>query len=221
MEEDKPFDFMDCVNILKSTGKWASGLRDLRATIAEISDESLFHHTCQYFMGIHILEYSNDFAQWVGESLEERVLSERLSTIDPFELKDANSLRMELISVIDKHLERFPVPRDALPGDEFYFSETITIVFHAGIQARNLSEFLTAIRYIDPGSIYYHFYEARIRHGTDDFSAWFEDALKKKALADTIRAIDPFMHTTEGIRQHIIETVEKQVEEEIRGVVAL
>lgn len=221
MEEDKPFDFMDCVNILKSTGKWASGLRDLRATIAEISDESLFHHTCQYFMGIHILEYSNDFAQWVGESLEERVLSERLSTIDPFELKDANSLRMELISVIDKHLERFPVPRDALPGDEFYFSETITIVFHAGIQARNLSEFLTAIRYIDPGSIYYHFYEARIRHGTDDFSAWFEDALKKKALAETIRAIDPFMHTTEGIRQHIIETVEKQVEEEIRGVVAL
>ena len=221
MEEDKPFDFMDCVNILKSTGKWASGLRDLRATIAEISDESLFHHTCQYFMGIHILEYSNDFAQWVGESLEERVLSERLSTIDPFELKDANSLRMELTSVIDKHLERFPVPRDALSGDEFYFSETITIVFHAGIQARNLSEFLTAIRYIDPGSTYYHFYEARIRHGTDDFSTWFEDALKKRALAETIRAIDPFMHTTEGIRQHIIETVEKQVEEEIRGVVAL
>jgi len=219
MEEEKPFDFMDCVNILKSTGKWVSGLRDLRTVIAEISDESLFHHTCQYFMGIHILEYSNDFAQWVGESLEERGLSERLSTIDPFELKDAVSLRMELTRVIDKHLELFPTLRDTLPGDEFYFSETITIVFHTGIQARNLAEFLTAIRYIDPGSIYYHFYEARIRHDSDDFSTWFEDVLKKKALAETIRAIDPFMHTTEGIRQHIIETVEKQLEEEMEGVV--
>jgi hypothetical protein len=59
MEEDKPFDFMDCANILKSTGKWASGLRDLRAAIDEISDASLFHHTCQYFMGVHILEYTS------------------------------------------------------------------------------------------------------------------------------------------------------------------
>lgn len=218
MEEDKPFDFMDCVNILKSTGKWASGLRDLRAVIDEISDASLFHHTCQYFMGVHILEYSNDFAQWVGESLEERALSEHLSMIDPFELNDMGSLRKELTGIIDWYLEHFPEPRNALSGDEFYFIETITIIFRAGVRARNLAEFLTAIRFVDPGSIYYHFYEARMRRGTDDFSAWVEEALKKKDLAQTIRAIDPFMHTTEGIRQHIIETVEKQVTEDMEGV---
>lgn len=217
MEEDKPFDFIDCVNILKSTGKWVSGLRDLRTTIDEISDESLFHHTCQYFLGGHILEYANDFAQWVGESLEERALSEHLSTIDPFELKDMVSLRRELTGVIDRYLERFPEPRDALPGDEFYFTETITITFNVGIRARNLAEFLAAIRYVDPGSIYYHFYEARIRLGTDDFSTWFEDVLKKKDLAETIRAIDPFMHTTEGIRQHIVETVEKGIRQDMEG----
>ena len=218
MDEDKPFDFMDCVNILKSTGKWASGLRDLRTIIDEISDESLFYHTCQYFTRDHILEYANDFAQWIGESLEERVLSEHLSTIDPFELKDMISLRSELTGVIDRYLEHFPAPRDALPGDEFYFTETITIIFHVGLQARNLAEFLTAIRYIDPGSIYYHFYEARVRHGADDFSTWFEDILKKKDLAEAIRAIDPFMHTTEGIRQHIVEIVEKEIRQDMEGV---
>ena len=54
----------------------------------------------------------------------------------------------------------------------------------------------------------------------DDFSTWFEDALEKQDLAKTIRSIDPFMHTTEGIRQHIIETVEKQVKNDMEGVIA-
>ena len=217
MEEDKPFDFIDCVNIFKSTGKSAKGLRDLRVMIDKISEESLFHHTCQYFMEPRVLEYTNDFARWIGESLEERALSEQLSIIDPFELRDIPLLRAALTGIIDRYLQHFSEPRHALPGDEFYFLETITITFSAGIRARNLAEFLTAIRYIDSGCIYYHFYEARIRHGTDDFSTWFEDVLEKQDLAKTIRSIDPFMHTTEGIRQHIIETVEKQVKNDMEG----
>ena len=44
--------------------------------------------------------------------------------------------------------------------------------------------------------------------------------MKNKDLAETIRAIDPFMHATEGIRQHIIETVEKQVKKDMEGVIA-
>ena len=219
MEEEKPFDFIDCVNIFKSTGKSAKGLRDLRMMIDKISEESLFHHTCQYFMEPHVLEYTNDFARWIGEILEERALSEQLSTIDPFELRDIPLLRAALTGIIDRYIQHFSESRHAMPGDEFYFLETITITFSAGIRARNLAEFLTAIRYIDSGCIYYHFYEARIRHGTDDFSTWFEDALGKQDLAKTIRSIDPFMHTTEGIRQHIIETVEKQVRNDMEGVI--
>ena len=56
----------------------------------------------------HILEYTNDFAQWVGESLEERALSEHLSTVDPFELRDMSSLRRALTGIIDRYLELFP-----------------------------------------------------------------------------------------------------------------
>jgi uncharacterized protein YktB (UPF0637 family) len=40
---------------------------------------------------------------------------------------------------------------------------------------------------------------------------WTEDALKKKDFAMNIRGIDPFMHTIEEIRQHIIEAVEEEV----------
>jgi len=70
-----------------------------------------------------------------------------------------------------------------------------------------------AIKFVDPASIYYHFYDARIRlrAGTDDFSKWIQDSFGKTALAEQIRNIDPFMHTIEGIREHLVEFVEKAV----------
>lgn len=219
-EVKEPFEFKQCIIILKSMGKKAGGLRELRDIIATISNESIFHHTYQYFLKGRILEYSNDFAHWAGESLEERALSEQLSNIDPYAFKDINDLRNGLLNVIDDYLKQFPEPREAMPGDEFYFNETITLTFPVGIRVKNLAEFLIAIKYIDPSSIYYHFYEARVRlgGGMDDFSKWIEDALQKEELAGKIRAIDPFMHSIEGIREHIAKAVEEEVRNDMEVV---
>lgn len=209
------FEFKQCISILKSTGKKAGNLHALRDLIAQVSDDSIFHHTYQYFLKEHILEYTNDFAHWAGESLEERSLAEQLSNIDPYEYDNISDLRKELFSVIGNYIEKFPEPREAMPGDEFFFNETITLIFPIGIRIRNLAEFLMAIKFVDAGSIYYHFYEARMRvgGGIDDFSKWIEESLDKKGLAERIRAIDPFMHNTEDIRKHIAE----QTEKELRG----
>jgi Family of unknown function (DUF5752) len=219
-EITKDFEFKQCVSILKSTGKKAGSLRELREAIAAVSDESIFHHTYQYFLKGHILEYTNDFAHWAGESLEERALAERLSGIDPYDFGSIGELRDGLLRAIDEYLEKFPEPREALPGEEYYFNQTITLTFPVGIRAQNLAEFLIALKYIDAGSIYYHFYEARVRlrSGVDDFSAWIQDALLKKDLADRIRSIDPFMHSVEGIRGHIIEAVEERVKTDMEAV---
>lgn len=218
MEGIDPFEFKQCISLLKSTGKKAKNLRELRDAIAVVSDESIFHHTYQYFLKGHILEYTNDFAHWAGESLEERALSEHLSNIDPYAFKSIDELRQELLYVIDFYLENFPKPREAMIGDEFYFNETVTLTFLVGIRVKNLAEFLIAIKYIDSAAIYYHFYEARVRLGVDDFSRWFEDSLNKKELAEKLRSIDLFMHNIEGIRDHIIEAVEKDVR---RGMEAI
>ncbi|MGD0885019.1 MAG: DUF5752 family protein [Thermodesulfovibrionales bacterium] len=210
------FRFKQCVNILKSTGKKAKNLRELWNGIEAASSESVYHHTYQYFLKGHSLEYSNDFAQWAGESLEERVLAEHLSSIDPYEFADILDLRNKLLEVIDDYLETFPESKEVVPGNEFYFNETITMVFPVGIRARNLAEFLIAVRYLDAGSIYYHFYDARSRlGGKDDFSRWFEEVLAKKELAEKIRAMDPFMHTLDGIRQHIMEAVDEEVRKDM------
>ena len=129
-------------------------------------------------------------------------------------------MRKELLGVIDDYLKRFPEPREAMPGDEFFFNETVTLIFPIGIRARNLAEFLTAIKYVDSGSIYYHFYEARIRlgGGIDDFSRWIEDAFDKKELTEKIKAIDPFMHNTEEIREHIVEAIEEEVRKDMEVI---
>lgn len=212
-EIERPFEFRQCISIIRSTGKKAASLKELREVIATVSDDSVFHHTYQYFLKEHILEYTNDFAQWAGESLEERALAEQLSNIDPYDSETISDVRAALVAVIDSYLEIFPEPRDALPGDEFFFNETVTFVFPVGVWAKNLAEFLIALKFIDNGCIYYHFYEARKRvaGGVDDFSRWLEDTLLKKELAEKVGTIDPFMHTTEEIRAHISRMVLEEV----------
>lgn len=215
-----PFDFQQAISIRKSTGIKAKNLRELRNAIAVISEESIFHHTYQYFLKGHVLEYTNDFAQWAGESLEEGVLSEHLSNIDPYSFKSIEEVRDELLRVVDLYLENFPEPREVVAGSEFFFNESVALVFLEGVRARNLAEFLIALRYVDPGCIYFHFYEARSRIGAevDDFSMWFEEGLGRKELAQKVRAIDPFMHSMEGIRELILELVDQELKREMEVV---
>jgi hypothetical protein len=219
-ESLQSFDFRACLMVLKSTGKKASSLRELRARIAGVSEGCLFHHTYQYFVKGHILEYTNDFAHWAGESLEERALAEHLSNVDPFAYPIIEDLRVALLGAIDDYLLHSPEPRQAMEGEEFFFNETVTLVFPIGIRARNLAEFLSAIKYVDPAAIYYHFFEARIRlqegtEGKDDFSRWVEGVLGKEDLANRLRAIDPFMHSLEDIRGLIAQEVEEVVRQDM------
>ncbi len=216
-----PFEFKQCVSIVKSTGTHVKNLSEMRQAISKIGDESIFHHVHQYFLKGHMLEYTNDFSHWAGESLEERALAERLASIDPYTFKSISDLRKELIREIDAFLEMFPKPHDAMEGNEFYFNETVSFVFPVGVRTKTLAEFLVAIEYIDPGSIYYHFYDSRVRLGEgsiDDFSRWIEHSLGKKKLAEHIRDIDPFMHNIESIRSHIKELIGKHVRADMEGV---
>ncbi len=212
------FEFRACIIIEKATGQRAGTITQLRRLIAEISPQSLAHHFFHYFLRGRLLEYANAFAQWAGESLQERALAEHLSNIDAFAFATIEDLRKELLRVIDGYLESFPQPREAIPGEEFYFSEGVLIAFGTGVRARNLAEFLMAIRFIDPASIYYHFYEARARlhKGADDFSKWLTD-IDKKDLAARVGSIDLLMHDLEGIRTHLIAEVEEEVKKDMEG----
>lgn len=213
----KPFVFKQCTNILKSAQMKAGTIKELLQGIAEVSEASVFHHTYQYFLKGHVLEYSNDFAQWVGESLEEQTLAEHLSGVDPYDFTTVAALREKLTAVIRDYLSRFPLPRPAIRGNEFSFNESVTIVFPTGIVAHNLAEFLQALRYIDGSSIYYHFYEGRIHgvFGPDDFSLWLKDQAGEQELSEKLRHIDPFMYDIEGLRRLMMHVVEQKVQKDM------
>jgi hypothetical protein len=217
------FEFKQCVTIIKSTGKKAKNLREFRDALAVVGEGSIFHHTYQYLLKGHILQYTNDFSQWAGTGLEEGALAEQLSNIDPYDFGDSETLRKELLRVVDGYLEGFPEPRDAMPGDEFFFNETTTLVFLAGVRVRNLAEFLMAIKYVDASSLYYHFFDARRRFEgkSNDFSQWFDEKLGKKDLAEKLRFIDPFMHSLEGIRDRIAAMVEEAVRQDMESAGAV
>jgi len=216
-EMHEPFDFKACANILKSTGRSVGNLHQLRDEIQRASGSSIFHHTYQYFLKGRMLEYTNDFAEWTGEALGDRALAEELSNIDPYDFTDIEGLRNELFRVISSHMEKHPEPREPMPGNEFYFNETVTLIYPVGIRASNLAELYSAIKYVDAGSIYYHFYEARRRGGgpADDFSTWIEKALAKTELAGRIRAIDPLMYTVEQVRTTLSRIIEYEVRRDI------
>ncbi len=213
------FEFKQCVTVIKSTGKKAKNLREFREALAGVSDGSIFHHTYQYLLKGHILEYTNDFSQWAGAGLEESALAEQLSNIDPYDFGNIETLRKELLRVVDDYLTGFPEPRDALPGDEFFFNETVTLVFQAGVRVKNLAEFAMAVKYIDVSSLFYHFFDARRRFDgkSNDFSQWFEDELGKKDLAEKLRFIDPFMHSLEGIRTRIAAVCDEAVRQDMES----
>jgi hypothetical protein len=218
--QNQSFDFRQCILLLKSTGRKARDLKELREAMATVSDQSIYHHTYEYFLKDISVEYTNDFAHWAGEFLEERSLAERLSMVDPFSHNTIQEVRNELLLIIDTYLNQSPQPRAVWPGDEFYFNEAVSVIFPAGVRIRNLAEFLMAIKYLEPASIYYHFYEARVRLGSrqDDFSQWMDDVLGETALAEKIRAIDPFMNSLGDIKEHLIQEVEQELRADMETV---
>ncbi len=51
----KPFEFRQCVSILKSTGEKAKDLRELKDLTASVSDESIFHHNDSFYRNLNLL----------------------------------------------------------------------------------------------------------------------------------------------------------------------
>ncbi len=217
MAKPEPFRFYECTALVKMTGRRACDTIELLEILEQVSPESIFHHMHQYFLKPHVRppQYPNDLAEWVADALEEKSLAERLANLNPFEFSRIEDVRRELIRTVTEFLKENPSPRPVLPGKEFFFNEGVTMVIPTGLKASNLKEFLKVLRLVDSSSIYFHFYEARLRIGKakDDFSRYFDECLEEcSGLAQRISSLDPYMYSTEVLRDKIAEMVEAQLE---------
>lgn len=211
--EECSFHFYESVNMVRLTGLRSRTLEELVNLLSEVDHEVIFHHMHQYFLKerTEAPDYPNDFAQWAAESLEDRVLAERLANVDPFEHESLEDLREALIGIIDDHLEGQLYPRSVLPGKEFFFNQTFSIILPTGLEAMTLGQFRDQLAQVDDSSIYYHVLEARLRlhKRGDDFSQWLEDCLGLSELAERIRHIDPYFTTLNDLRREILGLIDQ------------
>ena len=213
-----PFRFYSRQNLTYLTGRKARNLTELLAGIRAATEASVYHHTHHFLVRHEFLspEPPNDYAYWITNILRERVLGEELASIDLREFSDLETIRARIAEVINLFMEQNPgrSDRNAPPGEEFHFMETQSFVFPTKYVANNLAEFRDCLEHVSIHSIYFHVFEARLRHRTSDFSLWLSSSLDEGKLAMEFLQFDPYTQTLENLRRTLIRLVDHRLKKE-------
>lgn len=204
----EPFAVKDCALIAIGTGERAQNLRELRDHLMTT------HHGCIYyhFWGGLLRprfddpEYQNDFAAWAWRGLHDIRLAERLAIIDPVEFQDIESLRKEILEVIEERLDESEMVPWARQGHHFHFIRSQIVVFDTDVRIERPEELIGFLRRMSLGSIFYHYIDARRRSAgkRDDFREWLMGFGNKYAkLVQCLSNIDPYFSTLAELRQEI------------------
>lgn len=211
----EPFHFHTRMHLKELTGLRAKNLRELADTLRTVPDSVVYYHTHHFVEEHHYLtpEPANDFALWVSDALGEEVLGERLASVDTFEFPTLGALRERLVNIMEEYLARGSNLRNATEGREFDFVKSVSVISPTPYVAHDLREFVEALSKISLNSLYFHIFESRLRLGKalNDFSAWLENSLEEKELAEKIARLDPYTYTLEGLRSSLIQLIEKRI----------
>ena len=211
-----PFVFVGCVELREILGQRAEDEKELADLLAQVPPGSVYYHTHGFFLRHRVFAspYTNDFAAWVVGDVRDPVLGEKLAMVDPFEFRDLEALREELVSVIDHHLSRQrSVPRID-QGQPFDFLQSHVVELPAGLSAASLSQFRESLAQVDASAIYFHLFEARVRQGRqeNDFSQWLRRELGLADLADRVARINPYAGSLERVRSRLLMLVDEALE---------
>ena len=205
----KPFQFMAASTLVRICGVEVRTVADLLEHLRTISAASVFNHTFQSLGQHHFLTegFSNDFAQWVLAACNQPQLAEQLASLDIRQYESVETLRADLLRVLEEFVASEPARAQQRAFEPFYFCEAVTVTVPAPWRAHNLPEFCQGLEHISRETLHYHFVDARLREPltVNDFSYWVEDSLELKELADRIDQIDIYTNTLEGVRELILE----------------
>jgi len=212
----EPFRFQSRTYIKELTGLKARNLKDLVDILKKVPDPVIYYHTHHFLEEHHYLipEPSNDFAVWVNDVLGEEVLGERLASVNTFEFPSLGALKERIVDIIEENLARGTNSREAMPGREFCFMKSVSVVISTPYVVRDLREFVEALYKISLGSLYFHVFESRLRlgRGLNDFTIWMQDSLGEAELGEEIARLDPYTFTLEGLRSAFIQLIEKRIQ---------
>jgi hypothetical protein len=211
-----PFVFIGCVELRQALDRQALDERELMDRLEEVPAGSVFYHTHGYFLRHRPVTtaYGNDFARWVAIEVRDQALAERLAVLDPFEFRELEALREELVTIIHDHLRRRDTVPRAEAGQAFHFQQSHIVTVELGPRANTLAEFRDGLAGVDASAIYFHMVEARARLGrrSGDFAEWLRTSLQMPALAERIERIDSYMTSLERVRARLLSLVDEALE---------
>jgi len=208
MNHAEPFVFYTELRLVALTGLRASNLAELLNHLGEVPGSSIFYHTHHMYLAHHFEtpSFSNDFALWVSEALQEEALGERLAAIDLLSFTSIRQLREAVIATIERHIKADgPRLRQCPPGDEFHFCRSKSFLLSTSLIARDPEEFFKVLPLVSKASVFFHFFGARLRLGRpgNDFSQWLR-ARGRQGLASAIEALDPYSMTLDEFKERVI-----------------
>lgn len=208
------FIIQDCALLTKTSGVSAAiNLRELRERVASCSQNVLYHHFCETPLvpAFDNPDSRNDFAVWAMLQLGDRILAERLGIINPYIYLDLEQLREQVLEILDERLSEVTFIPSCAQGGEFFFTESVTVVFDTGMRITAPEELPEAIGKMTSSSIYFHFLEARRRDpiGQDDFSAWLAGFPGQEAWDAALRGVDFAFYTMSELRGALVRLLTK------------
>ncbi|WP_310599524.1 DUF5752 family protein [Desulfobulbus sp.] len=204
-----PFLIKDCTLIAVATGEEAHNLREFSDRLKTIHSGCIYYHFWGGMLRPHFdePEYPNDFAAWAWRGLHDKRLAERLAIVDPSQYRAIEELRQELVEVIEERLAESEWIPWARSNQRFKFIRSQIVVFDTGKRIVHPQEMPSQIAGLSPGSVFYHFIDARRRtaSGRSDFAEWLHaiDAEEYAELIRQLNAIDPYFTTLPDLRREV------------------
>lgn len=198
----------DCALAAIATGRRAQSLRELRDHLTDIHLGCIYYHFWGGLLRPHFddPEYNNDFASWARHALHDARLAERLGVIDPADYPVMETLRQELIEIVEERIEESEYQTWAHPDQQFHFVRAQTVSFDTGRRLAQPAELAAVLPQLSLGSVFYHFVDARRREplGLDDFRAWlaqFGDTYAE--LHARLAEVDPYFISIAELRRQL------------------
>jgi hypothetical protein len=209
----EPFAVFDCTLARLPIGRSCSNMRELLEAIRAVPDMVIEHHMTRCALEDHfdLYEFPNDLARWCWDMLADHVLAEKLGLVDPFSHPSIDSLRAELVNLVEERvweLDRMPTCQ---PGLELHFVGSRLIAYDTGERLPTPASLFETLPRLSLRSFFYHVHNARRRTGgrTDDFSNWLEAYGADPALVARLRGIDVYFLNLNQLRDQMVEAFQE------------
>lgn len=207
----RPFEFVTTLPLVALTGRSAATVTDLRDRLREATDAMIRYQTYHYYRERPSPRFASRVAYWVSEVLGERVLGERLGTVDLRTTGGAVELRRRLVTLIEAYLDEGPDPREAPSGLELPFCEGRSHLAPSGRIAHTLAEVQAGIEALGVDAVVTHLIDARWPTPAPDRDLihWLDEC-GHTMVAERLRSLHPFVYTPDEFHDRVVGILHRE-----------